>query len=175
MRYLRSHLRHMLALTLLVFALLIVSAGSASAQTGACPGTTAVTVNPNGWVCITPNTDYNATYTPGTSIPSLPVVVRMNLLLFGPSVTDTATGEPTTTVDIDKPPMNPQGAVWVQVPQLTAIPAGQLFKARVIAIGWPGADGQPQVSARSPESNPFIRPIPAPAPRAPLGISVRPS
>src|SRR5690242_15411434 len=57
-------------LTVLVLALI---PALASAQAGACPTSTALAVNPNGWVCITPGTDYNFTTDPGTG--PVPVVV----------------------------------------------------------------------------------------------------
>lgn len=161
---------YIIALTLLISSLF---AAPASSQTGSCPVTTGLTTNPSGWVAIPPGPDYTLTHAdPSGGTTPLPNVVRMDLLLFGPSVTDTATGAQTQTINIGKPAVNAQGCVWVHVPAITAIPVGQQYKARVVSIGQPNAAGVAQVSGRSPESNPFIRLAPSPAPLAPLGVSV---
>lgn len=159
--------------TLLLVLGLLVAPSLVHAQTGACPTSTAPVINPSGWVCITPGVDYNTTHTsPTDGTTQLPNVVRMDLLLFDPTKTNTATDGATTTVNIGKPTRNAQGAVWVQVPEILAVPIGQQYKARSVAIGQPTATGVVQVSARSPESNPFTRLAPSPAPLAPSGTSV---
>jgi hypothetical protein len=148
------------------------SAAVAHAQTGACPTSTALTVNPNGWVCVTPAPDYGATTLAPDGVTIVPAVVRLDLLLFAPGV-DTATGTPSNTVNLGKPAANQQGAVWAQVAQVTAIPKGQQWKARVVSVGQPlTAGGAAQVSPRSPESNPFLAAQPPAAPLAPLGVHV---
>ena len=158
----------------LVVAFGLLTASTAKAQTGACPtGPLTPSVNPSGWVCITPAADYTSTHTGPDGTTQVPTVVRMDLLLFGPTVTDTATGTPTQTINIGKPTRNAEGAVWVQRTELAALPVGQTYKARAVAIGQPlTAGGAAQVSARSPESNPFMRLAPAPAPLAPTAIRV---
>lgn len=148
-------------------------AASAQAQTGACPTGLTITIisgTPN--ICITPDVDYNTLHDPGNGT-SVPTVVSLEILVFGPGA-NTATDAPIMpAINIGKPVRNTQGAVWAPVPQLLTITPGQQYKARVVAIGQPlTAGGAAQVSARSPESNPFIRLAPAPAPRAPLGVSV---
>lgn len=158
----------------LVVAALGSFCGDAHAQTGACPTNTAVAINPGGWVAITPDIDYLATHTSpidGTTI--IPNVVRLDLLLFDPTKTNTATDGPTQTLNLGKPARNAQGCVWVQVPAITAIPFNQQYKARAVSVGQPlTAGGAAQVSARSPESNPFLRLAPSPAPLAPSAVSV---
>lgn len=145
-------------------------APAAHAQTGACPTGTAVVVT-NGNVCITVDAvDYMATFDPGTG--SVPTTVRLDLMLFAPGV-NTATGTPTQVINIGKPAVNPQNAVWIVVPAVTSVPVGQQYKARVVAVGQPLTAGGPaQVSARSPESNPFLRLAPSPAPPAPTAVAV---
>lgn len=159
----------------LVLAALLLLATSlpAYAQTGACPTSTALVVNPSGWVCITPATDY-MTNTQDSTGATVPVVVRLDLLLFGPTKTNTATDAPDQTINIGKPTRNTSNAVWVQRSEISSLPMGQTYKARVVAVGQPAtAGGAAQVSGRSPESNPFLRPFPSPpAPLAPLAISV---
>lgn len=158
---------------LLPLLVILATASAAQAQTGACPTSTALTVNPGGWVCVTPGPDYTTTHLGPDGTTQLPNVVRMDLLLFGPAVTDTATGAPTQTIDIGKPARNAQGAVWTQVTALTTLPVGQQYKARVVAVGQPATAGGPaQVSGRSPESNPFLRVAPSPAPTAPTAVAV---
>ena len=160
----------------LLFALvLVLGPASAHAQTGACPASAALAVNPSGWVCLTPGSDYNDLWPnpPVAGVPSVPVVVRIDLLLFAPSVTDTATQAPTLTVALGKPTVNAQGAVWAQANALTTLPLNAVYRARVVAVGQPlTAGGAAQVSARSPESNPFLRLGPAPAPAAPTLVRV---
>jgi hypothetical protein len=147
---------------------------TAYAQTGACPTTNTLVVVSTGWVCVTPAADYNVNTLGPDGVTQVPIVVRMDLLLFNPTVTDTATGAPTLTVNIGKPSPNSNGAVWAQVSALTTIPQGQQFKARVVSVGQPlTAGGAAQVSARSPESNPFIRPAPPAAPLAPLSVAIK--
>lgn len=160
---------------LLLGLLLLLAPALAQAQTGTCPtGGSGPVIGPNGWVAITPNTDYNTTHlSPADGTTQLQNVVRMDLLLFGPDKTNTATDTATQTIDIGKPTRNAQGCVWTQVTAVTQIPLNQAYKARVVAVGQPAtAGGAPQVSARSPESLPFLRVAPSPAPLAPLGISV---
>jgi hypothetical protein len=155
--------------------LFVFIAATVQAQTGACPTSTAVAVNPGGWVCVTPASDHATMHPtpPITGVPQVPVVVRYDLLLFGPSVTDTATGAPTQTIDIGKPTINAQGALWVQRTEISSLPLNQQYRARVVAVGQPLTAGGPaQVSPRSPESNPFLRLGPAPAPSAPTRVSV---
>lgn len=161
--------------TILIAALLLLGPASASfAQTGACSSSTALAVNPSGWVCVTPTSQHGETTTappPGTG--QVPTVVRYDLLLFNESVTNTATAPATQTIDIGKPTINAQGALWVQVPAITQIPLNNTYKARVVTVGQPlTAGGAAQVSARSPESNPFERVAPPTAPLAPLGVAV---
>lgn len=164
----RTAYRTALALVLLLFA------SVAHAQTGACPTSTATTtITTDAWVCIAPDTDYNAT-DPGPNGTVVPRVVSVNLLLFGPAVTDTSTAAPTIpAINLGKPALNANNVVWVQVPALLTIPVGQLWKARSILTGNLDDAGVVKVSGRSPESNPFTRPLPpSPAPRAPLRTSV---
>jgi hypothetical protein len=154
----------------LTAALLLSFASSSVAQTGACPTTPmTVKVNPSGWLCITPAADYLSSTPdpPVPGVPSTPVVSRLEVLLFNSSVTDTATGSPTQVINIGKPSVNAQGAIWVQRSEITSLPLNQLFKARVWAIG---SGATPVVSPRSPESDPFIRLGPAPVPLAPTAI-----
>jgi hypothetical protein len=158
----------------LTAALLLSFASSSVAQTGACSTSTAPSINPSGWVCITPTSQHGETTNappPGTG--QVPTVVRYDLLLFNESVTNTATAPATQTVDIGKPTINAQGALWVQVPAVTQIPLNNTYKARVVTIGQPlTAGGAAQVSGRSPESNPFERVAPPTAPLAPSAVSV---
>jgi hypothetical protein len=153
--------------------LLTIFATPAQAQTGACPTSTALAVNPSGQVCVTVDpTNYNG-LTKVSGGADVPIVTRLDLLLFDPSKTNTATDAATQTLNIGKPAANAQNAVWVSVPAVLAIPIGETWKARVVAVGQPAQTGGPvQVSARSPESNPFMRAAPATAPLAPLGVSV---
>lgn len=154
----------------LLFSLFAVTA---EAQTGACPTGSTLAVNPGGWVGITPGSDYNTTHLGSDGTTQLPNVVRMDLLLFDPSKTNTASDAPTQTINVGKPTRNAQGCVWVQVAEISTIPVGQQYKARVVAVGQPlTAGGAAQVSARSPESNPFLRVAPSPAPLAPTAVSV---
>lgn len=145
------------------------------AQTGACPTSAALAVNPSGWVCLTIDVaDYNATYDADGSGPgaAVPAVTRLDLLLFAPGK-NTATDAADQTINIGKPTPNAQGALWVQVAALASLPLGQTWKARAVAIGQPLTAGAPaQVSARSPESNPFLRPLQPPAPPVPASVSV---
>lgn len=158
-------------------ALLVAFVGSfcnsAHAQTGACPTGTAVAVNPSGLVCAQVDVaNYNST-TSVSGGPQVPTIVRLDLLLFGPTKTNTATDAPDQTIPIGKPTVNPQGAIWFNVPAIAALPAGQTWKARIVSVGQPTVTGAPaQVSARSPESNPFLQAAPATAPLAPLSVSV---
>src|SRR5688572_24599802 len=128
----------LLRILTLTVALLLSFASASVAQTGGCtPGTT-LAINPSGWVCITPTSQHTETTTappPGTG--QVQTVVRYDLLLFNESVTNTATGAPTQTVDIGKPTINAQGALWVQVPAITQIPLNNTYKARVVTIGQP--------------------------------------
>jgi hypothetical protein len=159
---------------LVLVASLFLAPAVAQAQTGACPTATTVAVNPSGWVCITPGADYNTMHPepPIAGTTSVPVVVRVDLLLFAPGV-DTATGTPTQTINIGKPTLNAQGAIWVQRPEIAALPTGQVYKARAVSVGQPATAGGPaQVSGRSPESNPFTRAAPVPAPLAPTAVRV---
>ena len=163
--------------TLLTALAFLAVASTAQAQTGACPTTpvTTVSVNPSGWTCISVGADYVAMYPdpPVAGTTSVPVVVRMDLLLFGPAVTDTLTGTPTQTINLGKPARNAEGAVWTQVAALATLPVNQVYKARVVSVGQPATAGGPaQVSGRSPESNPFIRLGPVPAPTAPTAVRI---
>lgn len=162
-----------LCLTLLAL-LTLASTSAAQTPTGPCPTTNTVTVVGAGWVCITPATDYTATTLAPDGVTQVPLVVKLSLLLFDPTKTNTATDAPTQTIDIGKPARdNANNSVWTQVAALTQIPTGQQWKARAVSVGQPlTAGGAAQVSARSPESNPFIRVAPAPAPLAPLGVKV---
>jgi hypothetical protein len=147
----------------IVFAigLLLSMSASAYAQTGPCPSGTGVAANPN-WICVDPAADY----TTNNPVTGVPVVSRVDLLFFAPGV-DTATGAPVQTINIGKPTLNAQGVAWLQRAELQAIPVGQQYRARAVAVG---PDG---VSARSPESNPFGRSAPQ-VPLAPEQISVVP-
>lgn len=147
---------------LFVVAILLSFASSALAQSGPCPTSTATAVNPT-WVCITPASA--AEHTANDPVTGLPIVVRYDLLFFAPGV-DTSTGSPVQTVNIGKPTLNAQGVMWLQRSELGAIPVGQLYKARVIAIGQGTL-----VSARSPESNPFGRSSQQ-SPSAPTLVSI---
>ncbi len=134
----------------LLFLLFILFAAPAMAQpntAGPCPTTTALAVNP-GYFCVTPSSvaEHNMPNDPLTST----AVVRYDILFFAPGV-DTATGAPVQTINIGKPALNAAGVFWVQRAELSAIPVGQQYKARVVAVG------NTVASARSPESNPFGR------------------
>lgn len=141
---------------LMTLAVLMCFAVSAAAQTGACPTTTALQVNPT-WVCVVASTDHNATEL------GQPKLVSYELQFYAPGVTP-ATGTPTQVVNIGKGTPNAQGAIWLQRSEVGAIPVGQAYKATVTAIGQGGL-----VSARSPESNPFGR---TSAPAAPPTVVV---
>lgn len=155
--------------------LLVAAAATAQAQTGPCPSSTALVVGPRGDVCVTPAPDYNATALGSDGVTQVPIVVRLDLLLFGPTKTNTATDAPDQTISLGKPSRDAvNNSVWANVPALTTLPLGQTYKARVVAVGQPATAGGPaQVSGRSPESNPFLRPVPSvPAPTAPVSVRV---
>ena len=133
------------------------------AQTGSCPPGTTLAVNPQ-WVCITPSTDANAGHNATDPLTGVPVVSRYDLLFFAPGV-DSATGNAVQTINIGKPTMNAQGALWLQRSELAAIPVGQQYRARVVAVGPNGT------SPRSAESNPFGRSS-SPSPAAPVSVSL---
>jgi hypothetical protein len=118
---------------------------TANAQTGPCPTSTALVVNPQ-WVCVAASVDHAAT----DPLTGQPAVTRYDLLFFAPGV-DTAIGNATQTIPVGKPTPNAQNAMWLQRAELQAIPLGQQYKARAVAVG-PGG-----TSARSGESNPFGR------------------
>ena len=134
----------------------------AAAQTGACPADLTLSVNPTS-VCVTPS---SAAAHNATDPLSATTIVRYDLLFFAPGV-DTSTGSPVQTVDLGKPALNAQGAFWLQRAELGAIPVGQQYRARVVAVGATGG-----VSARSPESNPFGRAT-AGTPTAPTSVAIR--
>lgn len=142
------------------FILSLVFSATAFAQSGPCPTSLAVAVNPN-WVCVDPGTDY-LTNDPVTGAP---IVSRLDLLFFAPGV-DSATGAPIQTINIGKPTLT-NGVAWLQRAELQAIPVGQQYRARLVAVG---PDG---VSGRSPESNPFGRKA-LQVPLAPDRVSVVP-
>ena len=148
---------------LLAITAVLVYGAAAHAQTGACPTGTAIAVTPN-WVCITPSTDPSTGHNATDTLTGQPVVSRYDLLFFAPGV-DTATAAPTQTINIGKPTLNAQGAMWLQRSELAALPVGQQYRARVVAVGPNGA------SPRSPESNPFGRSS-SPLPAAPVQVSV---
>lgn len=134
----------------------------AFAQSGACPTATTLVTNPN-WVCLEPSPDHN-TLRPLTNDPA---VSRYDLLFFAPGV-DTSTASPVQTINIGKPTLNAQGVAWLERTELVAIPVGQQYRARAVAVG---PDG---VSPRSPESNPFGRTT-LTVPRAPARVSISPA
>lgn len=126
-------------LTALAFAALFAS--NASAQTGACPTSTALVVNPTH-ACFTPSDDHNV------SDLGVARVSGYELMYFAPGV-DPATGTPTQTVAVGKPTPNAQNAIWLARSELAAFPVGQQYRAAAIARGPAGA------SPRSAPSNPF--------------------
>lgn len=135
----------------------------AYAQTGACPTSMALVVSPS-WICMTPSVDPAGGHNATDPLTGQPVVARYDLLFFAPGV-DTATGAPIQTINIGKPTVNAQGAAWLQRSELAAIPVGQQYRARVVAVGPNGT------SPRSAESNPFGRSS-LPMPSAPARVSV---
>ena len=149
---------------LLAFLALLVYA-PAYAQTGACPASTTLSVGPT-WVCIMPDVSATNGHNALDSLTGQPVVSRYDLLFFGPGV-DSATGTPTQTINIGKPTLNAQNALWLQRSELSSLPVGQQYRARVVAVGPNGT------SPRSAESNPFGRSS-NPTPAVPVLISVPP-
>jgi hypothetical protein len=147
----------------LTLGLLLCSTVNAFAQagTGACPTSTAVVTNPS-WVCVTPGADYNAT----DPVSGAPRVTSLGLAWYLEGV-DPATGSPVSSVNLGKPTMNAQGAVWAQPSQLLAIPVGQRF------IPYATASNAAGVSGRSPAGNPFGRSNNSP-PTAPAGVRLVP-
>jgi hypothetical protein len=93
-------------------------------------------------------------------------IARYDLLFFAPGA-DTATASPVQTIPLGKPSLNPSGVFWVARSELGALPVGQQYRARVVAVGATGL-----VSPRSPESNPFGR-ASGTAPVAPTAVYVR--
>lgn len=136
----------------------------AYAQSGACPENATLVVNPQ-WVCFMPSLDPTSGHDAIDPLTNTPLVSRYDLLFFAPGV-DTATGNPVQTINVGKPTLNPQSAVWLQRAELGAIPVGQQYRARVVAVGATGT------SPRSTESNPFGRSS-SQLPAAPRSISVR--
>lgn len=142
---------------------LLLCAAPAFAQTGPCPTATDLVANPS-WICVTPSSvaEHN--------VPTDPLVAasiaRYDLLFFAPGA-DSATAAPVQTVSLGKPALNAQGVFWLQRSELGAIPVGQAYRARVVAVGATGV-----VSARSPESNPFGRATTG-GPTAPTALVVR--
>lgn len=149
---------------LLAFLAVLVYA-PAYAQTGACPSGMTVSVNPT-WVCIMPDISPTNGHNAIDPVTLQPVVTRYDLLFFGPGV-DSATATPTQTINIGKPTLNAQNALWLQRSELAAIPLGQQYRARVVAVGPNGT------SPRSAESNPFGRSS-NPVPAAPTLVSIPP-
>jgi hypothetical protein len=147
--------------TTLAFILALLPA-AALAQTGPCPTDTDLAVSPTH-ACVAAGsvTEHN---NPGTAL--VPAVARYDLLFFAPGV-DTATGTPVQTIPLGKPALNASGAFWVSRAELLALPVGQAYRARAVAVDTSG-----RVSARSPESNPFGRPS-GTAPVAPTAVYVR--
>jgi hypothetical protein len=144
---------------LLTLTAVFAFSATAHAQTGACPTANTVVANPS-WICLDPAADHSAT----NPVTGAPVVTRYDVLFFAPGV-DTATGAPVQTINIGKPTLNLQNVAWLQRAELGAIPVGQQYRARVVAVG---PDG---VSGRSPESNPFGRTAPV-LPTAPERLSI---
>jgi hypothetical protein len=140
---------------------LVALASPAAAQTGTCGADTTLVIGPT-WICgeVVP-AEHAKTNPLDASTPA-----SYALLFFAPGV-DTATGAPVQTINIGKPVLNAQGAFWLQRAELAAIPLGQAYRARMVAVNAAG-----QVSARSPESNPFGRPT-AGVPVAPTHVGVR--
>jgi len=149
----------------LAFVVLVLYGRPAFAQTGACPSAMTLTVNPT-WVCFMPDLDPTSGHNATDPLTGQPVVTRYDLLFFAPGV-DSATGAPIQTISMGKPTLNAQNAVWLQRGELAAIPVGQQYRARVVAVGPAGT------SPRSAESNPFGRSS-LPLPRAPARVSVTP-
>lgn len=148
---------------LLLAILAVLVYAPAYAQTGACPSSMAVAVSPT-WVCIMPSLDATGGHNAVDPVTNVPVVSRYDLLFFAPGV-DSATGAPIQTINIGKPTLNAQNALWLQRAELAAIPVGQQYRARVVSVGPNGT------SPRSAESNPFGRSS-SPSPAAPTRVSV---
>jgi hypothetical protein len=138
-------------------------ASPAFAQTGACPSATDLAPNPTH-ACGIPSSvaEHNQPANPleaGT-------IASYEILFFAPGV-DTATAAPVQTIAIGKPALNTSGVFWVARAELAALPVGQAYRARLVAVGATGIR-----SARSAESNPFGR-ASGTAPVAPTAIFVR--
>lgn len=140
----------------------LLAAVPAYAQTGPCPTSLALVVNPT-LICVEPSSAaaHNATNPLDTA-----TIARYDVLFFAPGV-DTVTGAPIQTIPIGKPALNASGVFWVTRSELGAIPVGQQYRARVVAVGVTDL-----ASGRSPESNPFGRSTGL-VPAAPATISVR--
>jgi hypothetical protein len=148
--------------TILALILLALPA-LATAQTGPCPSATDLAPNPTH-ACVIPSSvaEHNVPANPleaGT-------IARYDLLFFAPGA-DTATATPVQTIPVGKPTLNSSGVFWIARSELAALPVGQAYRARVVAVGSTGL-----VSPRSPESNPFGR-ASGTAPVAPTAIFVR--
>lgn len=141
-------------LTILGFCLTATLAG---AQTGPCPTTTALSVNPTQ-ICFNPSPDHDVVDL------NVPRLVEYRIQFYAPGV-DPATGQPTSEFSVGKPTPNAQGAIWLSRSELQAIPVGQQYRATGIAVGQQG-----RTSARSSASNPFGRTSSTPpaAPGAPV-------
>ncbi len=125
--------------------LAVASAAQAQPNTaGPCPSVTTLSVNPQ-WMCIEAPTTHTVTDPLASNY-----IDRYDLLFFAPGV-DTATGSPVQTINIGKPALNVANVMWIQRAELGAIPVGQQYRARVVAVGLSASSG------RSPESNPFGR------------------
>lgn len=128
----------------LVVGLLVLSAAPAYAQTGPCPTTADLTLNPSR-ACFTPSPDHEATL----PVSGLPMLVSYELQWFDAAV-DPANpnAQPIQAADVGKPAPNAQGAIWIT--SLPAYPVGRRFRAVAIAKGQQGT-----TSPRSAPSNPF--------------------
>jgi hypothetical protein len=147
-----------------IFALIgLLLPAAALAQTGPCPSATDLAPNPTH-ACGVPSSvaEHNMPANPleaGT-------IASYELLFFAPGA-DTATAAPVQTIPLGKPTLNTSGVFWIARSELAALPVGQAYRARLVAVGSTGLR-----SPRSAESNPFGR-ASGTAPVAPTAVFVR--
>lgn len=132
---------------------LFAASTAAQAQTGACPSTTTLTIFQVGATlnaCMVPSLDPTGGHSAVDSA-GRPVVVRYDILLINDG--DPVSGTAQATINIGKPAINAQNAVWFVLPN-ASVPVDRRFRATAVAIGQ--ADANPSASPRSPLSNPFV-------------------